>query len=73
MHLLNKSRENLSRGNLSVDQNYFLHFTDCLFQKVFIFKNFSHIDHYLSNATTEGSNYQGTTIILCSGCLSLDS
>ena len=31
-------------------QYCFLHFADFLFQKVFNFKNFSHVDHYLSNA-----------------------
>ena len=33
-----------------MDQYCFLHFADFSFQMVFNFKNFSHIDHYLSNA-----------------------
>ena len=59
IHLLSKSQENLSRVCLIVHQYCFLHFADCSFQKVSIFKIFSHINHCLSNATTQGSNYQG--------------
>ena len=70
---LNKSRENLSRGSLTIQQYCFLHFADCSFQKVFISKNFPTSTIICLMPPSRAPFTRGTTIISYSGCLSLVS